>query len=52
MHLSARAASKWLFVMGLLKENLETPKARTSAISWGYNFVLRPQIETRSQAKL
>ncbi len=52
LHFSAKATSKWLFVLGLPKGNPETAKARTPATLWGYNFVLRPPIETSSCQEL
>jgi hypothetical protein len=40
------------FCPGTPKGSLETAKARTPATLRGYNFVLRPLIETISKAKL
>jgi hypothetical protein len=47
-----RATSKWLFVPRLLKGSLETAMVGTLATLWGYNFMLRPLIGTRFEAKL
>jgi len=52
LHLSTRLASKWLFVLGLPKVSPETARVGISATLQGYNFMLRPLIGMRSEAKL
>jgi hypothetical protein len=52
LHLSVRATSKWLFVSGFLKRSPEIAMVGTLVTLRGYNFVLRPPIETRLKAKL
>ncbi len=40
------------FVPGLPKGSLEIARVGIPATLWGYNFVLRPPIGTKSKAKL
>jgi hypothetical protein len=46
------ATFKWLFVPGLPKGSPETAKVGIPATLQGYNFVLRPLIGMRFEAKL
>ncbi len=52
LHLFARATSKWLFVLRLPKGSPKTAMVGTPTTLRGYNFVFRPLIETKSEAKL